>query len=270
MRYAFSKGKQRELLLFAKASLGLPWRELAHKLGIGYTTLREWRDEKWSMRQYVFDRIVEICPECESFRDFIIEKKEDNWGRRLGGLSTKRRNHGFLDLKYEKQSSSWKSAGGQIGTRKWHVRMKNEQPQQYHQMQYDRIKQSLKYKHEYKGQKYRNMLELEVAKILTEKSVNFEYEQLLKCGDKFYFPDFIFNKMIAECTFWHDVEQRARELQRKIDHYLKLDFKLVLIVTTQKYLERYSRLLGDSNVRVITSDNLSELLDGKIGRVKRA
>ena len=137
-------------------------------------------------------------------------------------------------------------------------------------MQYDRIKQSLKYKHEYKGQKYRNMLELEVAKILTEKSVNFKYEQLLKCGDKFYFPDFIFNKMIAECTFWHDVEQRARELQRKIDHYLKLDFKLVLIVTTQKYLERYSRLLGDSNVRVITSDNLSELLDGKIGRVKRA
>ena len=108
------------------------------------------------------------------------------------------------------------------------------------------------------------MLELEVAKILTEKGVDFEYERLLKCGNKFYFPDFIFGKIVAECTFWHDAEQRARELQRKVDQYLKLDFKLVLIVTTRRYLEEYSsRLLGNSNVRVITADSLSELLDGK-------
>jgi hypothetical protein len=270
MRCVFSKGKQRELLLFAKASLGLPWREFARKLGVGYATLREWRDEKWSMKQSVFVKLVEICPECESFGKFIIEMKEDNWGRKLGGLSTKQRKHGFLDPKYEKQSASWKSSGGQVGTRRWHDRMKNERPQEYHQMQYDRIKQSLKYKHEYQGQKYRNLLELEVAKILTEKGVDFEYERLLKCDDKFYFPDFSFDRIVAECTFWHDVEQRARELQRKIDSYLKLDFEMVLIVTTQKYLEKYSRLLGNSNVRVITSDSLSELLDGKFGRVKRA
>ena len=148
--------------------------------------------------------------------------------------------------------------------------MKNESPQEYHQMQYDRIKQSLKYKHEYQGQKYRNILELEVAKILTEKGVDFKYEHILKCNDKFYFPDFIFGKIAAECTFWHNVEQKSIELQRKIDSYLKLDFEMVLIVTTQKYLEKYSRLLGKSNVRVITSDNLNELLDGKFGRVKRA
>jgi hypothetical protein len=52
--------------------------------------------------------------------------------------------------------------------------------------------------------------------------------------------------------------------------YLKLDFKMVLIVTTQKYIEKYSDLLTNLNVRVITSDSLTELLDGKFGRVKRA
>jgi hypothetical protein len=270
MRCILKKGKQRELLLFAKASLGLPWRELAHKLGVGYTTLREWRDEKWSMRQSVFVKIVEICPECGPFEKFIIETREDSWGRKLGGLRTKQRKHGFLDPKYEQQSASWKSAGGRVGLRRWHAMMKNERAQEYHQKQYNKIKQSLKYKHEYQGRKYRNLLELEVAKILTENGVEFEYEPLLKCSDKFYFPDFIFNGIIAECTFWHDVEQRAKELQQKIDNYLKLDFKTIFVVTSRKFIEKYSQLLGNSNVRVITPDNLTEVLDGKYGRVKRA
>jgi hypothetical protein len=262
MRCIFSKGKQRKLLLFAKASLGLTWREFAHKIGAGYTTLREWRDEKWSMPQNVFNELVEVCPECITFEKFIIEMKEDSWGRKLGGLRTKQRNHGFLDPKYGKQSALWKSTGGHVGPRRWHETMKIEKPQEYHQIQYNRIKQSLKYKHEYQGRKYRNLLELEVAKILTINGVEFEYERLLKCGDKFYFPDFIFNAVIVECTFWHDVEQRAKELQQKIDKYLKLNFKLVLIVTTRRYREKYSQILGNSNVRVITPDNLKELLGG--------
>ncbi len=44
---------------------------------------------------------------------------------------------------------------------------------------------------------------------------------------------------------------------------------MVLIVTTQKYLERYSKLLAAVNVMVITADRLSDLLDGKFGRVKK-
>jgi hypothetical protein len=71
-------------------------------------------------------------------------------------------------------------------------------------------------------------------------------------------------------TFWHDVEQRAKELQQKIHDYFKIDIKMVFIVTTQKYREKYSQLLDNSNVRVITPDIPSELLDGKYGRVKRA
>jgi hypothetical protein len=36
-------------------------------------------------------------------------------------------------------------------------------------------------------------------------------------------------------------------------------------MTTEKFLENYSRLMGNSNVRVITADLLSELLDGNLG-----
>ena len=270
MRYTFSKGKQRELILFAKANLGLSWRAFAQKLGISYTTLREWRDEKWSIRYDIFEKIINFCPQCRTFQNAIIKTNDDDWGRKLGGLHTKERQHGFLNPKYSQQSSNWKSNGGKIGTKKWHERMKKEKPQEYRQIQYDRIKQSLKYKHEYQGQKYRNLLELKTAKILTENKVQFEYEKLLRCGEKFYFPDFVIDKIILECTFWHNIEEKSNELKQKASAYLKLGFEIVIIITTQKYLSDYSRLLENLDVRVITLDDLSGLLDGKIGRVKRA
>jgi hypothetical protein len=263
MRCIFSKGKQRELLVFAKASLGFPWRKIAHELDVGYTTLRDWRDEKYSMRYNAFIKLVDLCPQCDAFRTFIINMKEDSWGRKLGGLRTKQGKRGFFNPIYSEQSGSWKSAGGQVGSRRWHAMMKTERPLEYHQMQYQKIKQSLKYKYEFEGQKYRNTLELEVAKVLKESGLKFEYEHLLRCGEKFYFPDFVVDGTIIECTYWHDTEQRARELRQKAENYLKLKFKIILIVTTQRYKEKYSRLLENSNVRVITLDNLREVLGGK-------
>ena len=77
MRCVLRKGKQRELLVLTKRRLGLSWRELASNLGIGYTTLREWRDEKWSMKLDVFNKIIEACPEQKCFEEFIIERKEN-------------------------------------------------------------------------------------------------------------------------------------------------------------------------------------------------
>ncbi|MGQ9642067.1 MAG: hypothetical protein ACUVUF_08135 [Candidatus Bathycorpusculaceae bacterium] len=103
--------------------------------------------------------------------------------------------------------------------------MEAERPDDYRRIQQEKIKQSLKYKCEYNGQKYRNLLELNVAKILTENCIKFEYEPLLGCCGKFYFPDFKLENIIKECTFWHDFKQRARELHQKIDDYLKLEIK---------------------------------------------
>ena len=263
MRCIFGKGKQRELLIFAKTALDITWRNMAHTLGVGYTTLRDWRDEKYSMQYGVFTKLVEMCPQCDTFREFITRVKEEQWGRKLGGRRTKQRKRGFFDPQYAKQSVSWKSTGGKVGLKRWHAMMKIERTLEYHRMQYEKIKQSLKYRHEYWGQKYRNELEVEVAKNLTQNGFKFEYERLLQCGDKFYFPDFVVDGTIIECTYWDDTEQRARELSQKIKNYLRPNLKTILIVTKQQYKEIYSKLLQNLNVRVITPDNLREVLGGK-------
>ena len=147
--------------------------------------------------------------------------------------------------------------------------MKREKPEEYGKIQYERIKQSLSYKHEFNGQWYRNSLELDVAKILTQNAIEFEYEHLVNCGSRTYFPDFIIGKLVVECTFWKNVDQKAKDLGEKIQNYRKLELETV-VVTTEPFIERYSNILTRLNVRVITSDKLSELLDGKFGRVKRA
>ena len=40
-------------------------------------------------------------------------------------------------------------------------------------------------------------------------------------------------------------------------------------MTTERYIAQYSEVLAPLNVRVITPDKLTEVLDGKSGRVKR-
>ena len=104
MRCSFNKGKQRDLLLFAKASLGLPWRKLALNLGVGSTTLRDWRDEKYLMGYSVFLKIVEICPECRNFENFIVELKEDNWGQSWVVLEQNSAGTDFLTLNIRKKA----------------------------------------------------------------------------------------------------------------------------------------------------------------------
>jgi predicted nuclease of restriction endonuclease-like RecB superfamily len=110
---------------------------------------------------------------------------------------------------------------------------------------------------------------LETARILTQKNIIFEYERLVNCNSRYYFPDFSLGEVVIECTFWDDVDQKAKELSEKVENYRKLKVETI-VVTTSRYIERYSNLLAHLNVIVITSDKLTEVLDGKMGRVKRA
>lgn len=264
MRCIFTEGKQRELILFARDLYGTSWKNMASKLGIGSSTLRDWRDEKYLMHYRVFRKLVATFSECVKFRTSLTGLRKDNWGRRLGGFDTKKSGHGFFDPKYAQQQHSWKCRGGRVGSRNWHTQMKINKPYEYPQMQQGKIKQSLKYKYKYHNQKYRNALELDVARILTENGVRFEYEQLVNCENRFYLPDFTIDRVILEATYWHDVEQRARELNQKIRDYQKSGFSETVIVTIQKYKSQYSRLLHGPNVAVITLENLREIVGGKI------
>jgi hypothetical protein len=67
-----------------------------------------------------------------------------------------------------------------------------------------------------------------------------------------------------KATYWHDVERRARELNRKIRDYQKSGFSETVIVTIRKYKSQYSRLFHGPNVAVIMLENLREIVGGKI------
>lgn len=256
--------ENKENVLFVKHITGYSWRKMALKLGIGYSTLRDWRDGKYLMHHETFLKLIKICPQCEGFREAITGLKKDNWGRRRGGIITKQKKRGFFDPKYVEQQQSWRSIGGRIGSRKWHAQMRADKPLEYRRLQQEKIKKSLMYKYKYGSQKYRNILELAVAKMLTKRGIKFEYEPLVECENRFYLPDFTVENVVLECTYWNDVEQRAKELSQKIEGYSKSGFSEIFIVTFQKYRDEYSRLLESADVRVITPINLREMLDGKI------
>ena len=78
------------MLIVAKNLLEISWRKMASRLDVGYTTLRDWRDEKYSMSYESFHKIAELCPQCKHFEDFVINLKEDNWGQLLGGFGAKK------------------------------------------------------------------------------------------------------------------------------------------------------------------------------------
>jgi hypothetical protein len=94
--------------------------------------------------------------------------------------------------------------------------------------------------------------------------VKFDYKRLLNCGVKCYFPDSTLGKLLIEYTFWYDIEEKAKELSLKIANYRKLNLQTI-IVTTDRFSEKYSALLTNRNVRVITPNQLTSWLDGNLG-----
>ena len=268
MRCIFAEGKQRELLFAAKDLLAFSWRSLAKELNAGYTTLRDWRDEKYSLPLTAFQRLLELCPELRNFENYIVDIKKENWGRELGGLHAKKEQRGFFHPSYKERRQVWRRTGGRMQLKKWHKTMREQKPEEYRRIQHERLKKSFNYKYLYGGHKYRNLLELGVAKILTESRIQFNYEPMLKYAGNFYFPDFVANNnIIIECTFWHDAKQRAEELRQKIGDYKQLEIDKIIIVTSPKQVDEYSKLLENSGATVITINSLRNLLAGGVGRV---
>jgi hypothetical protein len=71
------------------------------------------------------------------------------------------------------------------------------------------------------------------------------------------------------CTFWDDIAQKAEQLSEKRENYRKLKIETIVIALADN-IKDCTKLLNQLDVRVITSDKLTEVLDGKLGRVKRA
>jgi hypothetical protein len=127
--------------------------------------------------------------------------------------------------------------------KEWHAYMKKNKPREYYLLQYSRFKKIGGYKYKTKnGEKVRNLFEKQVADLLFDLNLKYEYEPLINVGAKYFFPDFLINgKVIFECTAWKG-EDKAYKLRDKINH---LNGKYEVYVVIPKHLYNYYKILNN-------------------------
>ncbi len=86
-RVVLKTGKQKELIEIAKEKTNYTWKKLSLKLGIGENYLKnEVRKEQRTINKKTFDILCKIT--SRNFDKFIVEFKDKNWGRCLGGKNS--------------------------------------------------------------------------------------------------------------------------------------------------------------------------------------
>jgi len=164
----------------------------------------------------------------------ILEKLPDNWKQIIGGKScTKiKRENGTLNKQLEiaRTKIPYKKS-----TKAWHIKMKKENPDLYHKIQYERFKKVGGYKFTTKkGEKVRNKLEKDAADLLFENGVSYLYEPMVKVNEKYFFPDLLINdKFIVECTMWRGYD-KAIKLKDKIK-YLNRKYKVYVLIPNRLF-----------------------------------
>ena len=97
MRIFFKKGKEKELIKREREKLKLSLPKLAEHLKIKLGKLQPYYNESSSMPEEIFNKFVLK----KQFAKWIIEKKDDNWGRRKGGFISK---GNTKEIKFPKES----------------------------------------------------------------------------------------------------------------------------------------------------------------------
>ncbi len=86
MRIKLERGKQKELILKAKENLS--WTELSKILNISTNYLMvELKRERRLLSEEIYNKLCKLAK--ENYKDCIIEKLDDNWGRAKGGKISK-------------------------------------------------------------------------------------------------------------------------------------------------------------------------------------
>lgn len=173
-----------------------------------------------------------------------IKTFENNWKQKSGGKNSvdERKK---LGIYYSQLKTAQKK--GKEGIKKWHKENKENNPKKYYLMQYSKFKKIGEYKYKTKrGKKVRNSLEKEIADILYNMKINYEYEPLVNIGKKYFFPDFLIeNRIIIECTMWKG-ETKAYKLKEKID-LLKKKYKTYVVIPKDLY--RYYKILDKNLIK---------------------
>jgi len=239
MYLKLKKGKLKGILKEAFNKSG-SIRRLEKKLKIPKSTLSSYHQEKRFIEEKSLMKILRYLNK-NIRKDFISKKKPNNWKQIKGGKKS-------VQLKkekgvFKKQLKECHKRSSQY-MKKWHKKMKMENPKKYYMMQYEKFKRIGGYKYRTNnGEKVRNELEKEVANLLKKNKIEYEYEPLIKSDNKYFFPDFLINKkVIIECTMWKGTD-KAIKLKEKIKH-LKKRYKVYVLIP--KPLNSYYKILRNN------------------------
>ena len=217
-------------------------RKLASEVGIPKSSVFVYLKAEARMPYERLKRILDFLQMEESSIVFKIVSS-DEWVSRGGKKALmKKIKNGSLEQNLERM---WEVSS--LKLKKWHREMKRKDRETYFRIQYERFKKIGSYKFTTKkGEKVRNSLERDVANILFDLGVDYEYEPFVDLGCKVYFPDFKTGNRIIEATMWRGSE-KAVELKKKIADLEGAGFHVSVVVPAA--LEGYYKIIERNLVR---------------------
>lgn len=237
MYLILKRGKLKKIIEISAKKAG-NIRKLEKKLDISRSNLSAYHMEKMPINVRNLQKLVKYAKITIKKED-IIKELADNFKQIKGGINCVKMKiaNGTFDklLKLcQKGSSEY--------MKRWHKLRKKGNPEAYYKKQYENFKLIGNYKYKTKnGETVRNKLEKEVADILKNLKIDYEYEPLIKSQNKYFFPDFLIkNKVIVECTMWRG-KDKAIKLKNKIK-YLRGNYRVFVIIP--KNLNRYYEILN--------------------------
>ena len=215
--------------------------------GIPHASVHYYKKFKWRLPYNRFNLLAGFLGFKKS--DFVFELIDPKEFRVKGGIE--------VQEKYLKENRFFEihkrmRRGSSNYMKKWHQKMKKENPEAYYKLQYERFKKVADYKKRtMRGEFVRTDLELEVANLLFELGLDYCYKPFLSVCSKSYFPDFKIGNLIIECTAWRG-EQKAYSLLSKIRKLEESGYAIKVVIPDNlrrfyKPIENY--ILSTSELR---------------------
>lgn len=252
-----SKPNQIELVEAAIRKAGSE-RKLESETGISDAAIHEYKTGRFRMPYGRFKLLVSFLARKES--EFEFKLADSTIYRIKGGKAVYKKylqqdRFGAIHAKMRAASSE--------RMKQWHKKMKCEQSEEYHKLQYERFKKIAKYKFQTKkGEFVRNSLECDVANRLFDSGFDYQYEPYVKGACSPYFPDFKIGNLLIECTAWKGF-QKAPALSKKIADLEKAGYEVKVIVPNR--LRSFYKLVEKS---IISIEELTEICPGSSDRGK--
>ncbi len=258
MRILFLRGKQKELLTKYKQLKKCTWNSLAKTFGVSIKTIKNWKNEEFTLPKDIFEIILSDFSELSKFKKYIQEEKKENWGQKKAGKYSWRKRKELIKTN-SKFRSKWLKAckkGGISNVKKgliknWEIGFRN----------IGRRKITGP-----KGEKMFNKTERKIAQLLLTNGIDYEYEPQIKINGKNYFPDFIINDIIIErCGLYS--KKYISALKKKLKDYLSWKGQIIIVLPSKvnKNLEKHLTI-PKKFLTIIEDERFEEKLIESLGR----